>query len=363
LADPGAAAGVCGLSTVSFWRFLLFLVESRRHDHGMRAEGGWFVQAQRHKQLLIARPRGFCAGVERAVGVVEHLLATHGTPLYVRKEIVHNQAVVASFRQRGVVFVDELDEVPDGALVVFSAHGVSPHVRREAERRGLRTVDATCPLVTRVHNSVRRHAEKRRPIVLIGHAGHDEVAGTTGEAPDLVHLVETAADVAALPLPVDAEIAYVTQTTLSVDETAAIIAALQERFANLVRPGKDDICYATTNRQQAVKVLVEQGATMVLVVGSANSSNSVRLCEVARRHGAEAILVDGPQQVDPDALAAHIVLALTAGASAPEDLVQAIARKLETAGWPIRQVDGVIENMVFKMPAELTAYPRSGLHE
>jgi 4-hydroxy-3-methylbut-2-en-1-yl diphosphate reductase len=308
------------------------------------------------RQLLIARPRGFCAGVERAIGVVEHLLAAQGTPLYVRKEIVHNQAVVASFRDRGVIFIDELDEVPDGALVVFSAHGIAPSVREEAARRGLRTVDATCPLVTRVHTSVRMHAQKQRPIVLIGHAGHDEVAGTTGEAPDLVHLVETVADVAKLPLDPQAEIAYVTQTTLSVDETAAIIMALRERFPRLVQPGKDDICYATTNRQEAVKNLVDHGATHVLVVGSVNSSNSVRLCEVARQRGASATLVDGPSEVPLADLQAHDMLGLTAGASAPESVVQAVAALLTAAGWHPREVDGVQEKVKFKMPAELAAF-------
>ena len=308
------------------------------------------------RTLLIARPRGFCAGVERAIGVVEHLLQVHGTPLYVRKEIVHNQAVVASFRKRGVKFIEELDEVPDGALVVFSAHGVSPAVRQEAEERGLRTVDATCPLVTRVHTSVLRHAQKQRPIVLIGHAGHDEVAGTMGEAPDLVHLVESVADVAALPLDPEAEIAYVTQTTLSVDETAAIIAALRERFPHLVQPGKDDICYATTNRQEAVKILVDRGAQHVLVVGSKNSSNSVRLCEVARQGGAGATLIDGPHQVPLDALSGLEVIGLTAGASAPEEVVQAVAALLAGTGWQAQEVDGVQENVKFKMPTELAAF-------
>lgn len=291
--------------------------------------------------------------------MVEHLLEAQDTPLYVRKEIVHNQAVVASFRDLGVIFIDELDEVPDGALVVFSAHGIAPSVREEAERRGLRTVDATCPLVTRVHTSVRKHAEKERPIVLIGHAGHDEVAGTTGEAPDLVHLVETVADVATLPLDPQGEIAYVTQTTLSVDETAAIIAALRERFPKLVQPGKDDICYATTNRQEAVKTLVEYGATHVLVVGSVNSSNSVRLCEVARQRGAAATLVDGPKEVPLDDLQEHDVLGLTAGASAPESVVQAVAALLTAAGWHPREVDGVQEKVKFKMPAELAAFGRA----
>ena len=311
------------------------------------------------RQLLIARPRGFCAGVERAVGVVDRLLEIHGTPVYVRKEIVHNQAVVDDFRNRGVIFIEELDEAPDGALVVFSAHGIAPSVREDAERRGLRTVDATCPLVTRVHRAVLKHADEDRPIVLIGHEGHDEVVGTMGEAPDRVHLVQTVADVAALPIDPQAEVAYVTQTTLGVDETADIMAALQERFANLLRPGKDDICYATTNRQRAVKDLVNAGATHVLVVGSANSSNSVRLCEVARRGGAGATLVDGPGEVDPDALAGHQVLGLTAGASAPERVVQAVARKLGDAGWAPREVEGEPENVKFAMPRELRAMESS----
>ncbi len=257
-----------------------------------------------HRELLVARPRGFCAGVERAVGVVERLLEVHGAPLYVRKEIVHNRAVVDSFRARGVVFVEELAEVPDGATVVFSAHGISPAVREEAERRGLRTVDATCPLVTRVHRAVVKHADAGRMVVLIGHAGHDEVIGTMGEAPGQVVLVQTVDDVAQLEFPAGAEITYVTQTTLSVDETLSVVAALAQRFPGLVHPSRNDICYATQNRQDAVKHLLDLGATCVIVVGSANSSNSVRLCEVARRRGAQALLVDGPDGVEPAALAA-----------------------------------------------------------
>ncbi|MBD3222842.1 4-hydroxy-3-methylbut-2-enyl diphosphate reductase [bacterium] len=338
---------------------MLFL--ATRHVINDR-EGVGVISSQREtdrtprRELLIARPRGFCAGVERAIGVVDHLLEAHGTPLYVRKEIVHNQAVVDGFRKRGVNFIEELDEAPDGALVVFSAHGVSPSVRAEAEARGLRVVDATCPLVTRVHRSVVKHAEAGRPIVLIGHAGHDEVAGTMGEAPDQTYLVETVEDVAELPLSEDTDLAYVTQTTLGVDETAAIIEALAARYPNLRRPGKDDICYATTNRQTAVKALVEEGATHVLVVGSRNSSNSVRLCEVARDRGADATLVDGPDEVDIDAFADHDVIGLTAGASAPEDLVEAVTARLEAAGWRPRETDGVEENVKFKMPRELTAF-------
>jgi 4-hydroxy-3-methylbut-2-enyl diphosphate reductase len=294
--------------------------------------------------------------VERAVGVVERLLALHGTPLYVRKEIVHNQAVVEDFRNRGVIFIDDLDEVPDDALVVFSAHGISPAVRQEADRRGLRTVDATCPLVTRVHRSVQKHAAKGRPIILIGHAGHDEVIGTTGEAPDQVHLVETVADVERLQLDDDTELAYVTQTTLGVDETAEIIAALQKRFPNLMQPGKDDICYATTNRQEAVKALVDHGVGFLLVVGSTNSSNSVRLCEVARRRGAEAVLVDGPDQLPLDDLAGHHTLGLTAGASAPERVVQEVVVQLQGRGWQPAELDVIEENVQFKMPKEMARF-------
>jgi 4-hydroxy-3-methylbut-2-en-1-yl diphosphate reductase len=308
------------------------------------------------RQLLIARPRGFCAGVVRAIGVVKHLLAIHAPPLYVRKEIVHNKVVVSSFRRLGVIFIDELDEVPDGALVVFSAHGVSPAVRQEATRRNLRVVDATCPLVTRVHSSVRRHAAVNRPIVLIGHAGHDEVVGTTGEAPRLVHPVQSTADVEALPLDPSEEIAYVTQTTLSIDDTVGIIAALRNRFPRLIHPGSHDICYATTNRQTAVKDLVDRGATHILVVGSANSSNSLRLCEVARQRNAEATLIDGPDEIRMDALRPHRIIGLTAGASAPESVVQAVSSLLTATGWLALEVGGVREDLQFGMPPELADF-------
>ena len=306
------------------------------------------------RQLLIARPRGFCAGVERAVGVVDRLLEIQGAPVYVRKEIVHNQAVVEGFRKRGVVFIEELDEAPDGALVVFSAHGVSPTVRAEAERRGLRSVDATCPLVTRVHRNVLKHTAQEHPVVLVGHGGHDEVVGTMGEALDHVHLIETVEDVQHLDLPRDVEVAYVTQTTLGVDETEGIIAALHSRFPRLIQPGTDDICYATTNRQDAVKALVAAGATHVFVVGSKNSSNSVRLCEVARGCGVSATLVDGADEVDSGDLDGHRIVGLTAGASAPEELVRAVADRLGAAGWLGREVEGVEENVKFKMPRELS---------
>ncbi len=313
---------------------------------------------QIQREVLIAAPRGFCAGVERAIEVVDRLLAIHGTPVYVRKEIVHNKAVVDGFRKRGVIFIDDLDEAPDGATVVFSAHGIAPQVREDAQRRGLRTIDATCPLVTRVHRSVLKQAGQGRTIVLIGHAGHDEVIGTMGEAPGRVRLVESVGDVAALDVADDEELAYVTQTTLSVDETEAIVAALKARFPHLVVPLRSDICYATQNRQDAVKQLLDEGVSHLLVVGSRNSSNSVRLCEVAQRRDCEATLVDGPDQVDVAALRHHRTLGLSAGASAPEHLVQAVVDKLAAAGWSPREVAVMNEDVKFSAPRELLAFER-----
>ncbi len=307
------------------------------------------------RQLLIASPRGFCAGVERAIEVVELLLAREGSPLYVRREIVHNRAVVDGFRARGVVFVDELDEVPDGSLVVFSAHGVSPAVREQARRRGLRVVDATCPLVTKVHRHVVKEAGAGLPVVLIGHAGHDEVLGTMGEAPESIHLVTGVADVETLPIPTDGPVAYVTQTTLGLDETKEIVAALARRFPGLVSPDRNDICYATQNRQDAVKDLVGRGIGHLLVVGSPNSSNSVRLCEVARRLGVPATLVGGPADLPLADLRGHDRLGLTAGASAPEHLVQAVTARLAAEGWEPREVVTLDENVKFKLPDELKA--------
>jgi len=279
-----------------------------------------------NRQLLIASPRGFCAGVVRAIDVVEQLLAAVGTPLYVRKEIVHNQAVVADFRRRGVVFVDDLEEVPDGGTVVFSAHGISPEVQQ----------------------------------VLIGHAGHDEVLGTMGEAPDKITLVTDIGDVATLSYPPGTEVAYVTQTTLSVDETRTIVNALKRRFPDLIESRKSDICYATQNRQDAVKALTARGATHLLVVGSRNSSNSRRLCEVARNEGATASLVDGPQDIDLDLLQPHTLLGLTAGASAPEHLVREVETRLAAAGWEPQQVVSMVENVRFELPRGL---PRPTIDE
>jgi 4-hydroxy-3-methylbut-2-enyl diphosphate reductase len=319
---------------------------------------GTRFDARGGKWLLIASPRGFCAGVDRAIEVVEQVLATTPGPVYVRKEIVHNRAVVDDFRRRGVVFVDELAEVPDHSVVVFSAHGVSPAVHEEASRRGLRVVDATCPLVTKVHRQVVRHANGGRQIVLIGHAGHDEVLGTMGEAPAAIHLVTRVEDIERLQLPPETEVAYVTQTTLGVDETEEIVAALRRRFPDLVAPARSDICYATQNRQDAVKVLIEHGIEHLLVVGSANSSNSRRLCEVAQRAGIPGSLVDGPQDLDLESLRDCRLLGLTAGASAPEHLVGAVTRVLAEAGWPPQEIPGKAEDVRFQLPRELAALRR-----
>jgi len=305
-----------------------------------------------HRQLLVASPRGFCAGVERAIAIVELLLQRCEGPLYVRREIVHNRAVVQDFIHRGVVFVNELQEVPDGATVVFSAHGVSPAVREEAASRRLEVVDATCPLVTRVHRQVTTQVAAGRHVVLIGHAGHDEVVGTMGEAPDAITLVTSVEDAETVPLP-DRPLFYVTQTTLSVDETEAIIAALKRRRPDLEGPTRSDICYATQNRQDAVKALVAEGAGFVLVVGSPNSSNSRRLCEVARIAGADSRLVGEADDVEIAELADHRIVGLTAGASAPEHLVRGIVGRLEAAGWEPRELVFMKEDIRFELPTGL----------
>src|SRR5881397_2365510 len=273
------------------------------------------------EKLLLAAPRGYCAGVDRAVQTVERALDLYGAPVYVRKEIVHNKHVVEQLRDRGAVFVDQETEVPEGETVVFSAHGVAPSVHANAGRRALRTIDATCPLVTKVHVEAKKFAAQGYTIVLIGHAGHEEVEGTMGEAPDHIVLIETEDDVDALEVEDPTRVAYVSQTTLSVDETRAIIARLRERFPGIVGPRTDDICYATTNRQAAVKQLAQQ-CDLVLVIGSRNSSNSQRLVEVARDHGAEAHLIDNAGQVDDAWLEGKRVVGISSGASAPEELVQ-----------------------------------------
>lgn len=305
------------------------------------------------KRLLTVNPRGFCAGVERAIEVVDKLLLQHGAPLYVRKEIVHNKAVVDDFKERGVVFVDELDEIPDHQTVVFSAHGISPAVREEAEARGLHAVDATCPLVTKVHQEVVNHVKSGHHMVLIGHAGHDEVMGTMGEAPGQITLVTNVEDVSRLPFPAEAVVACSTQTTLSVDETSEIVIALRERYVNLVEPPKSDICYATQNRQDAVKALLNEGITHLLVVGSETSSNSRRLCEVALNMGVPAYLIDGPEDIDLAQLKDAGDVGLTAGASAPEYLVQAVVEYLSGAGWRPEELVTLTENVKFSLPQEL----------
>jgi len=305
------------------------------------------------KRLLVVNPRGFCAGVERAIEVVDRLLTIHGSPLYVRKEIVHNRAVVEGFLNRGVVFVDELGEVPDNQLVVFSAHGVSPAVRREADRRGLRAIDATCPLVTKVHSEVVRQVESGHAMVLIGHSGHDEVLGTMGEAPGNISLVTDVADVANLDFPSGTKVAYSTQTTLSVDETHEIVAALKLRYPNLTAPAKSDICYATQNRQDAVKALVAAGIDHLFVVGSKTSSNSRRLCEVAENLGVSANLIDGPEDIVKSTLSERSIIGLTAGASAPEHLVQAVIKDLRKNGWKSENLVNLEEDIKFSLPIEM----------
>jgi len=302
------------------------------------------------KLLLVVNPRGFCAGVERAIEVVDRLLKFQGAPLFVRKEIVHNKAVVEDFRTRGVVFVDELDAVPDGETVVFSAHGISPAVRQEAADRNLRAIDATCPLVTKVHNVVVRNVEEGRHMLLIGHAGHDEVLGTMGEAPGRITLVTSVKDVAELEFPPDAELALSTQTTLSVDETRQIVEALRERYPRLIEPRNSDICYATQNRQDAVKALVAEGVDHLLVVGSESSSNSRRLCEVAENMGVSASLIDGPDDIVMANLAVHTIIGLTAGASAPEYLVQAVVERLAKEGWHDEELVTLQEDVKFNLP-------------
>jgi 4-hydroxy-3-methylbut-2-enyl diphosphate reductase len=309
-------------------------------------------------QILLANPRGFCAGVDRAIEIVERALESFGAPIYVRHEVVHNRFVVEGLRARGAIFVDELDEVPDGATVIFSAHGVSQAVRAQARTRHLRVFDATCPLVTKVHIEVARHAKAGRDVVLIGHAGHPEVEGTLGQwnreaAAGEIHLVETPEDVARLQPKHPDNIAYSTQTTLSIDDTKAVIEALRARFPAIVGPRHDDICYATQNRQDAVRRLGQQ-CDLVLVVGSPNSSNSNRLRELAEKQGVPAHLIDGAGDIDPAWLAGKSRIGVTAGASAPEGLVQDVVAHLRERGsGEVRELEGDAENVTFALPKEL----------
>ena len=303
------------------------------------------------EKLLLAAPRGYCAGVDRAVQTVEHALDLHGPPVYVRKEIVHNKHVVASLRERGAIFVDELDDtIPEGAITVFSAHGVSPAVHADAEQRGLQTIDATCPLVTKVHREAVKFAVEGYTIVLIGHAGHEEVEGTTGEAPEHIVLVQTEEDVETLEVPDPDRVAYISQTTLSVDETRSIINALRERFPNITGPRTDDICYATTNRQAAVKQMAAQ-CDLVLVIGSTNSSNSQRLVDVARDCGAPAYLIDNESMVQEEWLEGARVVGISSGASAPEDLVSRLVQFFRDRGaQTVEPFEVMREDVRFMLP-------------
>ena len=308
-------------------------------------------------QVLLANPRGFCAGVDRAIDIVERALELFGAPIYVRHEVVHNRFVVEGLRAQGAVFVEALDEVPDHATVIFSAHGVSQAVRREAEARGLRVFDATCPLVTKVHMEVVRYSREGRETILIGHAGHPEVEGTLGQYDDSqggkIYLVESPADVEKLRVENPEKLAFVSQTTLSVDDTAEVIDALRTRFPAITGPRKDDICYATQNRQDAVKKLTEQ-CDLVLVVGSPNSSNSNRLREIAEKNGIEAHLIDNAGEIQDQWLAGKTAVGVTAGASAPETLVREVIDNLQARGiTTVSETQGLEENVVFALPREL----------
>lgn len=311
-------------------------------------------------RVVLAQPRGFCAGVERAVKIVERALERHGPPVYVRHEIVHNARVVAELRARGAVFVEEVADIPEGATTVFSAHGVSRAVEAEAEARGLPVIDATCPLVTRVHSAARRHAARGREIVLVGHRGHPEVEGTRGRVPAPVHLVSTAEDVAGLRPRDPEKLAYVTQTTLSVDDTRGIVAALRARFPSIAGPDGGDICYATQNRQEAVRRLAAE-VDAILVVGARNSSNSNRLREIGAESGAPSHLIDDAAAIDPRWLDGVSALGVTAGASAPERLVREVVARLgELTRIEVETFAGVVETVRFNLPPELRGPPPAG---
>lgn len=302
-------------------------------------------------KVVLANPRGFCAGVDRAIAIVEQALQKFGAPIYVRHEVVHNKFVVDSLRNRGAIFVDELDEIPSGSTVIFSAHGVSRAVWDEAQKRDLHIFDATCPLVTKVHNEVRQYSKKGMDIILIGHAGHPEVEGTMGQADEGMHLVETVEDVEKLDIRDDSQLSYVSQTTLSMDDTAIIIDALRKKYPRIHGPRKDDICYATQNRQDAVKQMSEE-CDVVIVVGSPNSSNSNRLREIAEIKGVPAYLVDGPDEIQSEWINNKNRIGVTAGASAPESLVQSVVEYLRSDG-NVVEIDGPEENVSFALPFEL----------
>lgn len=307
-------------------------------------------------KILLANPRGFCAGVDRAISIVELALEIHGAPIYVRHEVVHNRFVVDGLKAKGAIFVEELDEVPDDAIVIFSAHGVSQAVRQEAKRRGLKVFDATCPLVTKVHMQVARASRKGTKAILIGHEGHPEVLGTMGQYDNEeggIYLVESVEDIANLPVSNQDELTFMTQTTLSIDDTSDVIEALKEKYPAIQGPRKNDICYATTNRQQAVRELAKQ-SQLVLVIGSKNSSNSNRLAELASRMGVQSRLIDGPEDIDASWLEGVETIGITAGASAPEVLVQSVILHLKGLGvTEVANLEGLEENMFFEVPKEL----------
>jgi 4-hydroxy-3-methylbut-2-enyl diphosphate reductase len=311
-------------------------------------------------EIVLAKPRGFCAGVDRAIAIVERALEVHGAPIYVRHEIVHNRFVVEDLRAKGAIFVEELEEVPAGGTVIFSAHGVSVQVRREAEQRGLRVFDATCPLVTKVHAEVARMREQGREVIMIGHRGHPEAEGTMGQSADGMYLVETEDDVGRLAVGNPENIAYVTQTTLSMDDAARIVAALRARFPGIHGPKKDDICYATQNRQDAVKFMAPR-CDVVIVVGSPNSSNSNRLREVAENLGRRAYLVDSATELRPEWLAGARTVGVTAGASAPEVLVQEVITSLQRLGAArVRELEGITESVTLPLPRSIAKASTGG---
>ena len=305
-------------------------------------------------EILLANPRGFCAGVDRAIEMVERALTLHGAPIYVRHEVVHNKFVVENLRKKGAVFIEDLADVPQGSILIFSAHGVSKAVREEAAQRGFTLFDATCPLVTKVHNEVARLREKSKEIIMIGHAGHPEVEGTMGQSVGSMYLVESPADVQLLQVKDENNLAFVTQTTLSIDDTTSIIAALKTRFPSIVGPKKDDICYATQNRQDAVKQLAKQ-CDIVIVVGSPSSSNSNRLREVAHNMNVPAYLVDNATELKQEWLQGKQHIGISAGASAPEILVQEVIARLQQMGASsVRELEGITENVVFSLPKTLS---------
>ena len=307
-------------------------------------------------KIILANPRGFCAGVDRAISIVELALEIHGAPIYVRHEVVHNRFVVNRLRERGAIFVEELSEVPDGAIVIFSAHGVSQAVRQEAKDRNLKVFDATCPLVTKVHMQVARASKKGTKAILIGHKGHPEVEGTMGQYGNQeggIYLIESIEDIANLPVSHNDDLTFMTQTTLSLDDTAETISALKEKYPAIQGPHKNDICYATTNRQQAVRELAKQ-SDLVVVVGSKNSSNSNRLAELASRMGVASKLIDDPNDIQPDWFNGVQTIGVTAGASAPEELVQSVIARMKQFGvTDVEELQGLEENMFFEVPKEL----------